>query len=114
MKAFSILLAVWHLTFTIPTHLINGDTLTDYSHVKLYRAHQSPTWVPMKPAMLADTSVWNHFWPIVIVEAEPIWYNDYTTSPITLPDSLPTNYNYYLVVVRKTGAYSIPSNWAGR
>lgn len=110
MKYLLTLFVLWQAWFTIPTHLVNGDTLTDYSRVRLYKHNQSPTWVAMHVAMQADTNVWAAFWPIVRAEADPIWVNNFITSPITLPDTLPLGYEYYLVVVRQNGLYSLPSN----
>ena len=64
------------LTFHLPlhgaTHCVESpDLLRDSLQWRVAVRVQSPAWIAMRPAMLADESVWAALWPIVRAEAEP-------------------------------------------
>ena len=64
------------LSFTLPWAQARGcsagpDSLRDSLQWRVAVRQQSPAWIAMRPAMLADASVWAAIWPIVRAEAEP-------------------------------------------
>ncbi len=64
------------LSFTLPVMQARGcsagpDILRDSLQWRVAVRVQSPAWIAMRPAMLADPSVWAAIWPIVRAEAEP-------------------------------------------
>lgn len=64
------------LTFTLPIHgatrcVESPELLRDSLQWRVSVRVQSPTYIAMAPAMLADPSVWAALWPIVRAEAEP-------------------------------------------
>ena len=64
------------ISFTLPLHGAVGcvespDLLRDSLQWRVSVRVQSPAWIAMRPAMLADAGVWAAIWPIVRAEAEP-------------------------------------------
>ena len=64
------------LTFTLPIHgatrcVESPELLRDSLQWRVSVRVQSPAWIAMHPAMLADAGVWAAIWPIVRAEAEP-------------------------------------------
>ena len=64
------------LTFHLPLHGAVGCVerpalLLDSLQWRVSVRVQSPAWIAMRPAMLADAGVWAAIWPIVRAEAEP-------------------------------------------
>ena len=64
------------LSFTLPVMQARGcsagpDILRDSLQWRVSVRQQSAAWIAMRPAMLADPSVWAAIWPIVRAEAEP-------------------------------------------
>ena len=64
------------ISFTLPLHGADGcvespDLLRDSLQWRVSVRVQSPAWIAMRPAMLADAGVWAALWPIVRAEAEP-------------------------------------------
>jgi len=65
------------LAFTLPAFDRQGcgagpsRIVADSLDWTLYARVQSPAWIAMSPAMLADPSVYNALWPVCRSEAEP-------------------------------------------
>ena len=64
------------ILFTLPTFQRAGcgagpSLLADSLEWRVSVRVQSPAWIAMRPAMLADPSVYAAIWPIVRAEAEP-------------------------------------------
>lgn len=91
-----------------------GDQLTWRLSVR----QQSPAWIAMRPAMLADAGVWAAIWPIVRAEAEPQVVASGTAAPgsrvsATAPDTL-TAPHWYSAASRNGRGWSCTSNVVGR
>lgn len=74
------------LAFTLPWAQARGcsagpDSLHDQLTWRVSVRQQSPAWIAMRPAMLADPSVWAAIWPIVRAEAEPRTVASGTAAP---------------------------------
>ena len=74
------------LTFTLPLHgatrcVESPELLRDSLQWRVSVRQQSAAWIAMRPAMLADASVWAAIWPIVRAEAEPRTVASGTAAP---------------------------------
>ncbi len=74
------------LSFTLPLHgatrcVESPELLRDSLTWRVSVRQQSPAWIAMRPAMLADPSVWAAIWPIVRAEAEPRTVASGTAAP---------------------------------
>ena len=107
------------LTFTLPWAQARGclagpDSLHDQLTWRLAVRVQSPAWIAMRPAMLADAGVWAAIWPIVRAEAEPQVVASGTAAPgsrvsATSPDTL-TAPHWYSATSRNGRGESCVSN----
>lgn len=111
------------LSFTLPVMQARGcsagpDILRDSLQWRVSVRQQSAAWIAMRPAMLADPSVWAAMWPIVRAEAEPRTVASGTGAPgsrvsASAPDTL-TAPHWYSVTSRNGRGESCTSNVVGR
>jgi hypothetical protein len=111
------------LTFTLPLHGAVGcvespDLLRDSLQWRVSVRQQSAAWIAMRPAMLADPSVWAAIWPIVRAEAEPRAVASGTAAPgsrvsASTPDTL-TAPHWYSAASRNGRGESCESNVVGK
>ena len=107
------------LSFTLPVMQARGcsagpDILRDSLQWRVAVRVQSPAWIAMRPAMLADPSVWAAIWPIVRAEAEPKPVASGTGAPgsrvsASVPDTL-TAPHWYSATSRNGRGESCTSN----
>ena len=107
------------ISFTLPLHGAVGcvespDLLRDSLQWRVSVRVQSPAWIAMRPAMLADESVWAAIWPIVRAEAEPKPVASGTGAPgsrvsATSSDTL-TAPHWYSAASRNGRGWSCESN----
>ena len=92
------------------------DSLRDSLQWRVSVRVQSPAWIAMRPAMLADAGVWAAIWPIVRAEAEPQVVASGTAAPgsrvsASTSDTL-TAPHWYSAASRNGRGWSCESNVA--
>ena len=108
------------LSFTLPLHgatrcVESPELLRDSLQWRVSVRVQSPAWIAMRPAMLADAGVWAALWPIVRAEAEPRTVASGTGAPgsrvsASTSDTL-TAPHWYSAASRNGRGWSCESNY---